>query len=316
MVRCGDKAAVAPGLPLYLRSRVREPTLKRYQHSVQLFLIWAFTRHIVLLSEADLDSALMQYAHSGAVTKSNFNLTLAAVVFFLPGVAGALPYTRATQKGWNRYLPAVHKTPMVFIFVVACSYHLVQLGCPRFAAALLVQFAAFLRPGELLALTREDATLPEVVRAAGVAREPVALLSLGMRGRGTKVNRKQVAKVKHPWAIDALRWLKRSTRPKQLLVQGTYAEYRAALITAADRAGFRELRFLPHCPRAGAATQGCLDGRSVQELMTDGRWANEQSLKIYLDVATAIASRTMHLAEGFSHLLRDRTQIGKIFCSA
>ena len=236
MKRCGEATALAAGLPLYLRSRVREPTLKRYQHSVQLFLLWAFRLHVVLLSALDLDLALMHYAHSGEVTKSNFNLTLAAVVFFLPGVGGALPYTRATLKGWNRYLPAVHKTPMVFIFVAACAYHLVQLGFPRLAAGLIVQFAGFLRPGELLALQREDATLPELLRAAGIAREPFALLALGTAGRGTKVNRRQVAKVRHPWAIDALRWLHRHSRPKQALVQATYAEYRSALGKAADRA--------------------------------------------------------------------------------
>ena len=316
MERCGETPALAAGLPLYLRSRVREPTLKRYQHSVRLFLLWAFRLHVVLLSAHDLDMALMHYAHSGDVTKSNFNLTLAAVVFFLPGVGGTLPYTRATLKGWNRYLPAVHKTPMVFIFVVACARNLVQFGFPRLAAGLLVQFAGFLRPGELIALRREDVTLPELVRAAGIAREPFALLALGTAARGTKVNRRQVAKVRHPWAIDALRWLHRSTRAKQTLVQATYAEYRRALDMAASRAGFKELRFLPHCPRAGAATQGSLDGRSVPDLMADGRWSNEQSLKIYLDVATAIAARTMHLAEPFTYLLRDRTQIGPIFCSA
>ena len=129
------------------------------------------------------------------------------------------------------------------------------------------------------------------------------------------MNRQQVAKVRHPWAIAALRWLKCTAQPGQRLVGVSYAEYRRVLRKASADAGFtaQGLHFTPHCPRAGAATQGSLDGRSVQDLMDDGRWGNEQSLKVYLDVATATAARTLHLADAYKPLLREPRAVGPIF---
>ena len=86
MKRCGrrprqswDPASI--GLPPLLRSRVREPTLKRYQQIVQVFLFWLLKMGVIIHTITDLDGALVHYAHSGAVTKSNFNLTFAAVAF-------------------------------------------------------------------------------------------------------------------------------------------------------------------------------------------------------------------------------------------
>lgn len=125
---------------------------------------------------------------------------------------------------------------MVFLCVAACAYHLVQFGFPRLAAELLVQFAGFLRPKELLALRREDATLPELVQAAGIARGPFALLALGTAGRGTKDTRKHIAKVRRPWAIDALRCLQCSTaRQPTALASRSCVSYLTALVQGEQR---------------------------------------------------------------------------------
>jgi len=301
-------------MPFLLRCRVREATYTRYNTVVVAFLFWVMDRGYVLTTARDLDHALLHYAHSGAVTKSVFTTVIPAVLFFLPGLEHNLPLSREALKGWARYLPTVHKPPMLFVFVAALAANLVQLGHPRCAAGVIVQFGGFLRPGELVRLRPCDATLPEAIVAAHVAASSVALLALGTAARGTKVNRQQVAKVKHPWAIAALRWLKRTATGPQLLGV-TYAQYRAAFQRAADRAHFRQagLHYTPHCPRAGAATQGSLEGESVPDLKAAGRWGSEQSLKIYLDIATAMASRTLELATPYQRYLRDMATIGPIF---
>ena len=225
-----------------------------------------------------------------------------------------VPLARACIKGWLRYLPAKHKPPMLFVFIVALAAHLVRCGFPRCAAGVIVQFGGFLRPGELVALRTGDVTLPEELGATHVAGPSQALLALGTAARGTKVNRQQVAKVRHPWAVSALRWLRHTaTEPRLLGV--TYAQYRAAFMQGATAAGFASdgLNFTPHCPRAGAATQGSIEGISVPDLKDAGRWASEISLKTYLDIATATAARTLQAAGRHQHLLVDRSAIGPIF---
>ena len=62
-----------------------------------------------------------------------------------------------------------------------------------------------------------------------------------------------------------------------------------------NRAGFPNfgLHFDPHSPRADAATQGRLDALPDAEFETRGEWASDRSLRIYLDVAIALADRTL-----------------------
>ena len=152
--------------------------------------------------------------------------------------------------------------------------------------------------------------LPE--NAPQFGPRPEALLSLGTPSRPTRVGRIQAAHVRHPWAIAALRFLV-TTAPSASapLVALTYAQYRAAFMAA--QAPTAPLRFTPHCPRAGAATQGRLEGRPVRDLMVDGRWASETSLRTYLDVATATAARTLREASVHRPLLLDHRLVGPVF---
>ena len=150
----------------------------------------------------------------------------------------------------------------------------------------------------------------------GSVRDAPALLALGTPARGTKVRRQQVAHVRNPWGIAALRYLvRRAAGSGSLLLGCSYAAYRAAFEQAGHATGLTAvgLRFTPHCPRAGAATQGRLAGRSVQELMLDGRWASELSLRTYLDTAMAMATRTMHAAVPFRSLERAPSRVGPVF---
>ena len=299
-------------LPL-LELRVLPSTLERYQTGVHLFLSWT-TASSMFLADADaLDHALAIYAHSGKVTRSAFELLVCAVRFFLPALV-SLPYAGASLRGWRKHTAPRHKTPMLFICVVAFARALCRRDAHEQAAGLVVQFGAFLRPNELLRLTAKDVVLPEAAPQYGPT--PTAILVLGTATRGTKVGRQQVAHVRHPWAIAALRFLVHRARVHGgTLVRVPYSQYRASFLRAGEDTGLTQagLRFTPHCPRAGAATQGKLEGRSVPDLMEDGRWVAQRSLRTYLDVAMAMASRSLHAAQPFRALLEQPASVGPIF---
>ena len=167
------------------------------------FLMWSVALQLVLVSQEELDLGLMLYAHAGTVRRSEFSCLLAAVRFFLPHVT-RLPYADESRRGWFNVVPVKHHTPMLRVFVYAAALIACTLGLLRFAAALIVQFEGFLRPGELLKLGRDAVTLPE--HGGAFAGKPAAVLSLGTSVRGTKVNRQQVAYITDVWGIAAA-WL-------------------------------------------------------------------------------------------------------------
>jgi integrase len=299
--------------PRLLAARVRPGTLDRYKTVVMRFMMWSLTMQLVLVSQEELDFGLMLYAHAGTVRRSEFSCLLAAVRFFLPQVA-RLPYADESRRGWFNVDPVKHHTPMLHVFVYAASLIACTLGFLRFAAALIVQFEGFLRPGELLKLGRDAVTLPE--HGGAFAGKPAAVLSLGTSVRGTKVNRQQVAYITDVWGIAALRFLLFTMEPQQHFLVGlTYPQYLGMFKKVCTRAGFPNfgLHFDPHSPRAGAATQGRFDGLTDAELKTRGRWVSDRSLRIYLDVAMALANRTLQAAAQFQHLLADPSRIGSIF---
>ena len=84
-------------------------------------------------------------------------------------------------------------------------------------------------------------------------------------------------------------------------------------ITRVARAELGAFAALADRAPAGAATQGRFDGLSDAELKTRGRWASDRSLRIYLDVAMALANRTLQAATRFQYLLVDPSSIGSIF---
>lgn len=211
----GDGCGLAGGggwLPL-LETRVRPATLARYRASVTAFLTWCIAAGLgACLSDAPaLDYALALYAHGGEVKRSQFEVAVCGVKFFLPMVS-SLPYAAACLKGWRRHVPVHHKAPMLFIFTLAFAQALCRRNELDCAAGILVQSGGFLRPSELLRLELGDVVLPEEAPQYGA--NPTALLALGTPVRGTKVGREQVAHVRHPWAIAALRYLKWRARAR------------------------------------------------------------------------------------------------------
>ena len=82
-----------------------------------------------------------------------------------------------------------------------------------------------------------------------------------------------------------------------------------------SHAGFLTVgfNFDPNSPRAGAATQGRFDGLPNAEFKKQGQWASDRSLRICLDVAMALANRTLQAAAQFHSLLVDPSRIGPIF---
>lgn len=294
---------------------MRPATLARYQSIVRRFVDWyaAFgCRDVEVEDVAGLDSALLLYAHSGHVKRSEFGQLLSAIQFFLPQI-DRLPFAAQARRGWQIVCRTVHKTPLLWVFALAVAQAACAHGEARIAAGFLIQFGGYLRPGELLALTRADVVLPEA--SPPFAGAPACTLLLGDAARGTKVNRRQVAHITEPACVDALRYLVATASASKLL-PCTHSQYSRVLARAVAHIGLESagLHFTPHSFRAGAATQARLDGTDLNEIKRRGRWASDVTLRMYLDETMAIAARTLDAARPYLPLLANPYGAGPIFC--
>jgi integrase len=92
----------------------------------------------------------------------------------------------------------------------------------KLGAGVLVQRELGLRPSEMLALTRDDITLPE--QMVGTKGEPRCFVGLGSRG-GTKANRQQAVVLRDARLIGIVRWLCECSKGERL-VPYSYSQYR------------------------------------------------------------------------------------------
>ena len=115
---------------------------------------------------------------------------------------------------------------------------------------------------------------------------------------GTKLNREQFAtadKRSMPiiaMLIDALY----ASTPVEAMLSGVQSvgAYGRLLMRAQDGLKVRGIRWTPHSPRVGFATELRLQGFDFQEIKERGRWSSDRSLRGYLDV-TAVAMASLRL---------------------
>jgi len=289
-----------------MEARVRPQTRATYRAVVLPFLGWIAEEALCVASPDSLDDALVEYAEQGRITRSRFETLVSAVKFFLPRLP-PLACARATIDGWARLTPCRHTPPMLRVFALALAVRLAALGWPACGSLLILQHVLLLRPGEALQLRPADVTLPE---HAPVYTGPRRLYcSLGAGPWGTKVNRQEVVQTMDPLAVQAARRLVLDAQAsgQARLVAFDYQAYRHRLAIAAEQLGWTDLRFRPHSPRAGGATQMLFDGESFANIQRAGRWAAEQSCRRYLDAAFALAASMNAHAQAYLALLRMQT---------
>ena len=167
---------------------------------------------------------------------------------------------------------------MVWVFVLAIGRALGLLDLCVLASALIVQFEGYVRPSEILGLTKDRVFLPEFCHAF-LGRG--CFVVLGEPAVGTKVNRQQFVQLHRPLAIAALRALFYLAAPGGRLVPYTYSQYSRGLKDAIVRLNLSHLNFSVGSPRPGSATQDILDGKLFSYVQNRGRWKHEKTCRIY-----------------------------------
>jgi integrase len=140
---------------------------------------------------------------------------LAALQHYVPEVAGKVRHSWRLLKSWQKMEPPVRVLPISPLMAVAISGACAKLGQVSAAAAFLLSFDTFLRPGELYRLTKQDITW------AG----SLAVLSLKKTKSGQRRNDGGIchSRIANIWLWKALQHKK----PQDLLLDETPSQLRS-----------------------------------------------------------------------------------------
>ena len=204
---------------------------------------------------------------------------LAALQHFLPEIAGKLRHSWRLLKSWQKMEPPVRVLPISPLMVVAISGACVKLNLISAAAAFLLCFDTFLRPGELYNLRAKDVTW-----AGGLA-----VLSLEKTKTG---QRKNAAEMVVCHSCIANFWLEQALAdkaPDDFLLDCSPAHLRHVFFTILDHLqvpGYFSL----YSFRRGGATWHFLSEQNIEQTLLRGRWSSTSTARIYLQDAAATLS--------------------------
>ena len=265
--RPSTRGATAPdaaaGVPLtgprrldqHQSMRVSEVTRQRYRLAVKPFIEWLLAYGLLPATAEEYDDLLVEFKNSEecALSRSQFTRLVSSIEWAFPHFKGRLSWCHASLAGWQCGEPTRHTVPLSRHQAVLVAVHLCSRGLPRLALALLLQCELGLRSCELLALQKEDISLP--ARLGGPQHQHYFILGLGAKS-GTKVKRAQYVV------------LRQESEPVfSLLVRLTLATRTGALFPYSHAF----VRQVAQYHRAGHRLPGGLDAAQRESRLRDGQ---------------------------------------------
>ena len=194
-----------------------------------------------------------------------------------------LPRLQQALQGWSKGSPPNQRDPMSWLEACGLAAELVRTDAWMAAAALLVMYDCYLRPGEAFDLRVADAARP--VREGGRATQQWALTvrarDLGRPSKTGAVDDTGV--IDHPerrFLGVLLEAMTAQRAPDELLFASLDAKsYNLCFKKACAVLG---VRLVPYQARHGGASGDRADGtRTLEQIRKRGRWQSENSTRRY-----------------------------------
>ena len=185
-------------------AKILSSTLERNQQAVGLYIKFLSDNGFGPTCAAEHDDLMVEFKSAEKLSKAQFESLVAGVEFAQPQMKGSFPWSRAVLSGWATRVQAKHTVPLSSGPAHLISAHLAALNHARLGVGMLLQQHLGLRPSEMLGLTPEDITLPEVMRRA--MNSNCAMIGLGLR-TGTKAKRPQAVLLRDEVLLSLLRWV-------------------------------------------------------------------------------------------------------------
>ena len=260
--------------------------MKQYQRSVARFIDYLDEVGIAPNGAEEWDDMLVEYKNDRALTKGQFASTISGVEFFFPRYK-PLKWSHRVSDAMAIEAEVEHTMPMLPNAANLIASRMALKGYATVGAMLVLAVTVALRPSDAYRKLK-----PKHVHIPSDPTKP-AVIRLGAK-TGTKVKREQFAMIDQQEHAEVILMLKRwisVTPPDAYLCDVGYDKVNALLKEVCRELGLN-FSFTPHSPRAGFATNGVIQGKTTETIMTEGRWASRGSFVRYLDVIVAAQVQT------------------------
>ena len=262
---------------------VRESTAERYAQSFHDFLSFSGKTKLALESNvSQIDLLLSQYVEflwKDGEPKSYANYVVASVQHFVPEARRRLGTSWKLVATWNRIESPARAVPLTPEMALAFAGLLLKWGWKDISFMVLVGFSCFLRTGEMFRIRRQHVHLPQQK-----GQPAIVFLEDTKTGQRKQVAWEKVL-VKEAIALDCLRSLCDRKAGRDLLVTTSIYQFRRVWKDMVAHFQLGHLAIQPYSIRRGGATSSYKRGTSFEELLTQGRWSNLATCRIYLDEA-------------------------------
>ena len=264
-------------------------TQKRYLMCYKEFTAWCAEEEpaVGTVQEVDLAAtAFLDYRYLEGDQSHVGSYLLAAINFVRTDFAAqpkeGLARLRRAVKGSLKTCPPQSRVPLPWEWAAGLAAIMQQKGHFDSAAALLIGFDTYIRPGALLKVRLDDVLQP--VAATGLNRWGIQLHPQE-RGVLSKTGTMDDTVIFGNFDVDVVPLLKRLMRgktPEMPLFSMSMKDYKAHFDEAAVILGLERFHLVTYQARHGGATRDILLGRRDQESVRKrGHWRTYTSLRRY-----------------------------------
>ena len=293
--------AIAKRAPMILRERafprlsflenvaVKAPTLRSYTLRIRLFTEWCSSRRVQWTTDIGLDSALVEYLDElffKGMSADDGSKLIAGLKYFLPSLSrtgpASLPRAVRALTGWRKTAPTAERLPLPLVCLAAMVGTIIYSGDLEMGRRWWLQFATYMRPGEVDNLKVENIVSP--LRAAGLRYRHYGIVLHRHEDLPGKTGLRDEAILldQSPELEGVLAALTTGRPPTQRLWKATGSVSHQAFVETVELLHLTALKPTRYSLRHGGASEDLLGRkRSLAEIKRRGRWASDMSLKRY-----------------------------------
>eukprot|EP00435_Cladocopium_sp_Y103_P056632 s889_g19.t1 len=231
-----------------------------------------------LCISTDIDGAAAAFIESlwaDGFGRAEASYLLASIQFMLPTMRRSMPLSWRLVKTWTKHEMPTRAVPLDAPVALAFAGLFWAWKEHKLAAAILVAFDFFLRTGEIFTVRRKDVEF---------FKFSATLQLLQTKSSGHQIHSERLL----AWddaAVKALAFLCRGLQPGDLLIPDSAARFRSLWHKAVHFFGLQDYHIQPYSLRRGGSTSAFRKGIPFDQLMVRGRWAHQQTARLYLDEA-------------------------------
>eukprot|EP00435_Cladocopium_sp_Y103_P021162 s1272_g5.t1 len=197
------------------------------------------------------------------------------------------PLSKSAKKGWGNLEPGQSRDPCPFEVACLISQDLVIQGQAQFAAAVMLSFDTYMRPGKICELVHSNIVPP----TRGISSKYsfwTLLLHPQERGEPSKVGEFNdslvVGSGDRSWvgAVLGRLYSRHPGHGMEKVFNFTLHQFENQFRACVQRLGLEKLKLTPHCLRHGGASHDYLmQHRSLPDIQQRGCWKSVDSVRRY-----------------------------------